>query len=155
MAMARTEYSNKVSGDGIVRGKANELPISPKHAIEIASFLKGKRVAEAITYLEDVTAGKRAIPFRRFRRDISHQRCLTGYVNGCYPRKASEAYLRLLRSIQKNAEYAGVDPESIEVIHASANRGRGMDAFFPRAMGRATPKRRETTNLEIITREVE
>ncbi|NYT17407.1 MAG: 50S ribosomal protein L22, partial [Methanomicrobiales archaeon] len=37
--MARTGYSTPVSGDTMARGKANELPISPKHAMEIARFI--------------------------------------------------------------------------------------------------------------------
>ena len=36
----------------------------------------------------------------------------------------------------------------------SANRGRAQKAFFPRAMGRAFPKVRETVNIEIVGPEV-
>jgi large subunit ribosomal protein L22 len=35
-----------------------------------------------------------------------------------------------------------------------ANRGRCHEGFFPRAMGRATPKKRETVNIEVIVKEV-
>ena len=59
------------------------------------------------------------------------------------------------RAVKKNAEYNGLDPEKLVIVHASANRGRGQKAFFPRAMGRATPKVRETVNIEIIVQEVE
>jgi large subunit ribosomal protein L22 len=145
----------KMTGTEIARGKANELPVSPKHAIEIAAFILHKQVNVVIPYLEAVAVGKKAIPFKKFCRDVSHRRCLTGWVIGRYPRKASLAYIRLLRSIQQNAGYVGMDPEKLEIIHASANRGRGLRSVFPRAMGRATPKRRETVNIEIVVREVE
>ncbi|HNS83386.1 MAG TPA: 50S ribosomal protein L22, partial [Methanolinea sp.] len=74
---------------------------------------------------------------------------------GRYPKKASHAYIRLLQSVVKNAEYIGLDTEKLEIVHVSANRGRGFRGMFPRAMGRATPKRRETVNIEIVVREVQ
>jgi len=153
--MARTEYSLNFEGGNFARGKANELPISPKHAIEIASFIKNKQMSEMIIYLGMVAAGKKAIPFRKFNRDVSHKRGLTGWDAGRYPKKASLAYIKLLESVKKNAEYIGLDHEKLEIVHVSANRGRGQRSFFPRAMGRATPKTRETVNIEIIVREME
>jgi len=155
MDMARVDYSNKTKGDNIAKGKANELNMSPKHSIEIAGLIRHMRVNDAIAYLNDVIALKRAVPFRRFNRNVAHKRGLPGnWDAGRYPVKASKAYLRLLESVKKNAEYTGLDAENLEIIHASANRGRAQKAFFPRAMGRATPKLRETVNLEIIAKEV-
>ena len=49
---------------------------------------------------------------------------------------------------------SGLDTENLEIIHVSANRGRAQKAYFPRAMGRASPKVRETVNIEIVVREV-
>jgi large subunit ribosomal protein L22 len=143
MDMARLAYSQKLEGENIARGKANELSISPKHSIEIASYIRHKRINDAIAYLTDVIALKKAIPFRRFNRNVAHKRGLPGtWDAGRYPVKASKAYIRLLESVKKNAEYV------------TANRGRAQKAFFPRAMGRATPKVHETVNIEIIAREV-
>jgi large subunit ribosomal protein L22 len=153
--MARTGYSTDISGDTIARGKANELPISPKHAMEIARFIRNKKTGEVVSYLEDVIAEKKAIPFRRFNRKVAHKRGLTGWDAGRYPRKASKAYIRLINSVTKNAEYLGLDTERLEIIHVAANRGRGFEGVFPRAMGRATPKRRETVNIEIVVKEVQ
>lgn len=152
--MARTEYSCRIAGDDIARVKANELPISPKHAIEIARFIKGMNTAEAVDYLNEVIALKKAIPFKRFNRDVAHKRGLKKWDAGRYPVKASEAYIKILNSVEKNAEYIGLDTENLRIIHASINRGRCHKAIFPRAMGRATPKRRETASIEIIVREV-
>jgi large subunit ribosomal protein L22 len=61
----------------------------------------------------------------------------------------------LIHSVTKNAEYLGLDTERLEIIHVAANRGRGSEGIFPRAMGRATPKRRETVNIEIVVKEVQ
>jgi large subunit ribosomal protein L22 len=155
MEMARINYSKKVEGDNIAKGKANELSQSPKHSIEIANFIRHQRVNDAIAYLNQVVALKKAIPFRRFNSNVAHKRGLPGnWDAGRYPVKASKAYIRILESVKKNAEYIGLDPENLEIIHVTANRGRSQKSFFPRAMGRASPKARETVNIEIIVREV-
>ncbi|MDD2473658.1 MULTISPECIES: 50S ribosomal protein L22 [unclassified Methanoculleus] len=152
--MARTEYSAKIEGENIARAKANELPVSPKHSIEIARFIRNMTTTEAKAYLADVVALKKAIPFKRFNRNVAHKRCLEGWPAGRYPVKAAGAYIRLLNSVEKNAEYIGLDTGKLRIDHVSANAGRGLRAFFPRAMGRATPKRRETVNIEIVVTEV-
>ena len=66
MNMARIDYSQKISGDNIAKAKANELNMSPKHSIEIATFIRHQRVNDAIAYLNEVVSLKKAIPFRRF-----------------------------------------------------------------------------------------
>jgi large subunit ribosomal protein L22 len=153
--MARTDYSQNVRGDTVAKVKANELNVSPKHSIEIAGFIRHKRVNDAIAYLNDVVRLKKAVPFRYFNRNVAHKRGLPGnWDAGRYPVKASKEYIRILESVKKNAEYLGLDAENLEIIHASANRGRAQKAFFPRAMGRASPKVRESVNIEIIVREV-
>ena len=155
MDMARIDYSQKISGDNIAKAKANELNMSPKHSIEIAGFIRHKQINEAIAYLNQVIALKKAIPFKRFTRNVAHKRGLPGnWDAGRYPVKASKAYIRILESLKKNAEYLGLDAEKLEIVHVTANRGRAQKAFFPRAMGRATPKVRESVNIEIIAREV-
>ncbi|MCK9590902.1 MAG: 50S ribosomal protein L22 [Methanoregula sp.] len=153
--MARIDYSQKISGDNIAKAKANELNMSPKHSIEIATFIRHQRVNDAIAYLNEVVGLKKAIPFRRFNRNVAHKRGLPGnWDAGRFPVKASKAYIRVLESVKKNAEYIGLDADNLEIIHVTANRGRAQKSFFPRAMGRATPKVRETVNLEIVVREV-
>ena len=155
MNMARIDYSQKISGDNIAKAKANELNMSPKHSIEIATFIRHQRVNDAIAYLNEVVGLKKAIPFRRFNRNVAHKRGLPGnWDAGRYPVKASKAYIRVLESVKKNAEYIGLDADNLEIIHVSANRGSAQKSFFPRAMGRATPKVRETVNIEVVVREV-
>jgi len=153
--MARTLYSQEFEGDTYARGKINEIQVSPKHAIEIAAFIRDMKASEAISSLEQVVVGKKPVPFRRFNRNVAHKKGISGWDAGRYPKKASQAYIRLLRSVIKNAEYLGLDTDNLEIVHVAANRGRAFRGVFPRAMGRATPKRRETVNIEIVVREVQ
>jgi large subunit ribosomal protein L22 len=153
--MARINYSKDIKGAQFARGKVNEAPISPKHAIEIGRFINGMNLVSAETYLQDVVALKKPIPFKRFNRNVAHKRGLDKWDAGRYPEKASRVYLKLLNSLKKNAEYDGLDTENLIIIHVSANRGMRRRGFMPRAMGRATPKDRESVNIEIIVEERE
>ena len=154
MAMARTGYSTEIAGEDIARAKANEVDISPKHAFEIARFIKRMRTDDAIEYLNGVVALEKAIPLRVYNKKVPHRHGLARWHTGRYPRKAAKVYIRLLAAAQKNAEYIGLDAGNLKIVHVQANRGRRHEAFFPRAMGRATPKNRETVNIEIIVKEV-
>ncbi|KAF5084478.1 Ribosomal protein L22p/L17e [anaerobic digester metagenome] len=155
MNMARFDYSNQVTGKDIARGRVNEAPISPKHAIEIASFIRGMKLDDAAEYLQSVVALQKPIPFKRFNRDVPHRKGLVGWDAGRYPQKASRVYLRLLNNVRKNAEYNGLEGEQLRIVHVSANRGIRRRSFMPRAMGRATPKDRQTVNIELVVREQE
>jgi len=154
MAMARTDYSMEIEGEEIARAKANEVDISPKHAFEIARFIRRMRTDEAVEYLNGVVALEKAIPLRVYNKKVPHRHGLPRWHTGRYPQKAARVYLRLLAAVQKNAEYIGLDTANLKIVHVQANRGRRHEAYFPRAMGRATPKNRETVNIEVIVREV-
>ncbi|HMA05140.1 MAG TPA: 50S ribosomal protein L22 [Methanomicrobiales archaeon] len=150
--MARTGYSMKLEGEDIARAKANEVDISPKHAFEIARFIKRMNTDDAIEYLNRVVALEKAIPLRTYHKKVPHRHGLPG--PGRYPQKAAKVFIQLLNAAKKNAEYIGLDAGNTQIVHVQANRGRCHEAFFPRAMGRATPKNRETVNIEIIVKEV-
>jgi len=152
--MVRTNYMIELGGENTARAMATELDISPKHAIEIAAFLRRKNADDAIEYLTLVKDLKKAIPFRKFKRNVAHKHGISKVASGRYPVKAAKEYIRLLESVKKNAEYIGLDVTALKIVHIAANRGRRVTGFFPRAMGRATPKRRETVNLEVVVREV-
>jgi large subunit ribosomal protein L22 len=155
MAMARIGYSMQIEGENLARAKANEVSVSPKHCMEIARFIRGMKADAALEYLEAVVAKKKAIPFKHFNMDVAHKRGLEGWDAGRYPVKASGEFITLIKAAEKNGEYAGLDTAKLVIVHVQANRGRSMRSVFPRAMGRATPKVRETVNLELILREVE
>lgn len=131
-----------------------ELHISPKHAREICRTLRGMRANLARAYLEDVIALKRAIPFKRYRRNVAHKRGLVGWDAGRYPEKAAKAVLAVLDNALANAEYKGMESEKIRIFHAGTKKGRTIQGWMPRAMGRATPKNTETVSVEMVLTEV-
>jgi large subunit ribosomal protein L22 len=131
----------------------HELHISPKHAREICRTLRGMKVKNAVPYLEDVIALKKAVPFKRYRRNVAHKHGLVGWDAGRYPEKAARAILEVLKNASGNAEYKGMEPDKMRIYHAGTLRGRLIRGWMPRAMGRATPKNTETVSIEMVLRE--
>lgn len=131
-----------------------ELHISPKATREICKSLRGMRVKNAQAFLEDVIALKRAVPFRRYRRNVAHRHGLVGADAGRYPQKSAKAVLEVLKNAMANAEYKGLESENLKIYHAGSLKGRTIRGWMPRAMGRATPKNTETVSVEMILTEV-
>jgi large subunit ribosomal protein L22 len=131
-----------------------ELHISPKHAREICRTLRGMRAEKAHAYLEDVIALKRSVPFKRYARNVAHRHDLVGWDAGRYPEKAAKAVLVVLKNALANAEYKGLESEKLRIYHAGTKKGRTIQGWMPRAMGRATPKDTETVSVEMILTEV-
>ena len=151
--MGRLNYSLTPAGRSS-RAMGMELHISPKHAREICRTLKGMRASLARTYLEDVIALKRSIPFKRYRRNVAHRHDLVGWDAGRYPEKAAKAVLVVPDNALANAEYKGMESEKMRIYHAGTKKGRTIQGWMPRAMGRATPKNTETVSVEMVLTEV-
>ncbi len=145
-------YSLEVDEETTAKAFGNELPISPKKAREVCRALRKKPVDTAKEMLEDVIDRRRAIPYGRYSKAVAHR---PGMGPGGYPAKVARHILRLLESAQQNAEYKGLDSDNMVVYHISAYRGRPTKSYRPRAYGRSTPWLKETTNVEVILKEVE
>jgi len=144
-----------VDPDRTAKASGRELRISHKHAREICKVIKGMMLEDAKKFLEDVIAMRKPVPFRRFKKKIPHRRGLQGWCSGRYPVKAAKHILRILKDVEANAEYKGLNVEKLKIIHAAAYPGAKIKKFFPRAHGRATPNFETLTHVEIVVEEVE
>jgi large subunit ribosomal protein L22 len=151
--LGRLNYSLMPEGRSS-RAMGMELHISPKATREICRSLRGMRVKSAQAFLEDVVALKRAVPFRRYRRNVAHRHGLVKADAGRYPQKAAKAVLVVLENAMANAEYKGMDPDNLRIYHIGTLKGRTIQGWMPRAMGRATPKNTETVSVEMVLTEV-
>jgi len=151
--LGRLNYSLTPAGRSS-RAMGMELHISPKAAREICRTLRGMRANLARDYLEDVIALKKAVPFKRYARNVAHKHGLVGADAGRYPQKAAKAVLVVLDNALANAEYKGMESDKMRIFHAGTLKGRTIRGWMPRAMGRATPKNTETVSVEMILSEV-
>ncbi len=132
------------------RGK--DLRVSYKNSIEVCNAIRGMAVEDAKQLLENVKAKKTPIPFRKHKGHIAHRKG-ERFGPGKYPVNAAKAVLDLLHDVENNAEYKGLDPENMYIVHVSAYRGRVFQGWRPRARGRSSPWNTVTTNIELIIQE--
>ncbi len=158
--MPTWHYSSKIAEqfpDKTAKAMIWDAPISPKEAAEVARELRGKMLKDAIAYLERVIKMEEPVPLRRYNRKVAHKRGLAdkaGIPIGRYPVKVAKYYLKLLKSVQNNAEFKGLDPEKLKVVHIASHKGMTIKRYMPRAFGRATPEFERRTHLEVIVMEV-
>jgi large subunit ribosomal protein L22 len=136
-----------------VRASLREKTISHKHAREIAVKIKGMSIETARDYLQDVIKLKRAVPFRRYNNEVGHKSD-TGVMSGRYPQKAATEFVKLIDNLESNAEYRGMDLDRLKIINATVHKGRKLQRFTPRAMGRASPKVDILTHVELVAQEI-
>ena len=110
---------------------AKDIPVSTKHSAAICRFIKKKRIFQAISDLEQVAKMKRAVPMRG---EIPHRRG-KGMMSGRFPQKAAKEFIILLKSLEANANYNGI--ENPIIAEAKANIGA-------RPFGRAGIRRKRT-----------
>ncbi len=151
MEVENMGYTLETDPETTSRAVGKELGISPKKCREVCKELVGMRVEAAKKYLKDVADLKQAVPYTRFKMQLSPK---PGVGPGRYPKKAALAILGVLESAQSNAEYKGLEADNMRIKVASASRGRIEKSYMPRAQGRSTPWNEQTTNIEIILEEI-
>ncbi len=137
-----------------VRASIREKDISPKHSREIAVAIKGKSIEKAREFLENVVARKIAVPYRRYNNEVAHRSNIRdGFSAGRYPRKAAGEFLKLLDNLESNAEYKGMDLDSLRIVSVAVHKGTKLERFTPRAMGRSSPKVDTLVHVEVVGQE--
>ncbi|MFW3145270.1 MAG: 50S ribosomal protein L22 [Thermoplasmatota archaeon] len=147
-------YSMESDPDVTARAQALEVNISPKHSVEICREIRGMGLQSAKKVLKDVIDLKRPLAFKRHIKKVSHRKG-KGFGPGRYPQKAAKAILKLLEDCESNAEYSGLNTDSLFIKHIASHRGRVYKGWMPRAHGRATDWDTQTVNIEIILEERE
>ncbi len=147
MIYMKLNFSIEPTPEKTSKAMGKELHISRKHAHEIATAIKGMKLDSAQEFLENVVALKQAVPYKRYTRNIPHKK---GMCTGRYPQKAAQEILKILKNAQSNATYKGLDAENMRITHVATKKGHTYMGQFPRAQGRATPKKHETVTVEMI-----
>lgn len=150
--MVNKGYTVVSDPDTTAKAIAKEQPISPKFAREVVKMVRGMKVSQARGALEDVIAKERPVKLYRYNKRVSHK---TGVGPGRYPVKVSKAVLACIDSAASNAEYKGLDADSMVISTITVSRGQVMPGRMPRAQGRATEWNQDTVNIEVVLTEVE
>jgi len=111
-------------------------------------------ISKAIEHLELVREKKMSIAFRRHKLKVGHRSELQGFPTGSYPVKTARAYIDVLKNLQGNSEFKGLDPERVKLIHVAAYAGRTIKDYIPRAFGRSSPNFHQLVHIEVVGKEV-
>jgi large subunit ribosomal protein L22 len=138
-----------------VRASIREKDISHKHSREIALAVKGTSIEKAREFLENVISRKEAVPYRRYNNEVAHRSNIRdGFSAGRFPKKAAGEFLKLLDNLESNAEYKGMDLDSLRIVSAAVHKGTKLQRFQPRAFGRTSPKYDTLVHVELVAKEV-
>jgi large subunit ribosomal protein L22 len=152
--MPKWGYSSlKIDEEGLAKASGRDLRISPKATREICRTIRDMPLDEARQFLQDVVAKKRAVPYRRYNKEVSHKSGIQGWYAGKYPVKAARELLKILSSLEANAEVKGLDTERLKIIHAASHRGRVIKRYTPRAFGRSSPRFDMLCHIELAVEE--
>ena len=142
--MTNYKYSSGIN-ENSAKAIGLSLPISTRQSIEICSFIRGKKLQDAKKILESVLKKKTVIPFKRFTNGLGHK---PGIASGRYPQNASEQILKMLKSVEANAQFKGLSTADLIIKHISANRASKSWHY-----GRIRGRQMKRTNVEVVVEE--
>ena len=134
----KTETKKAKKNEAIVRGL--NLPISSKQSFAISKFIKYKEIGQAIQELEEILLHKKALPMKG---EIPHRRG-KGVMSGRYPKNAITTFIKLLKSLNANAN---VNEISNPVIFEAYGN------FASRPYGKFGRIRKKRSNVVIVAKE--
>ncbi len=145
-------YAYKPKDDSkIARAMGRDINISPKNAVIVCEKIKGMKIQKAITLLDEVVVMKKAIPFRRFTKSIGHRKGMGKNAIAKYPRRAAFEIIKVLKNLEKNAEYKGLNAEKMKIINATTLKGISRVKRKPR--GRYQRRVTQLVNVQITAKE--
>lgn len=122
------------------------LPVSYKQSYEVAKAIRGKPLAKAKKFLEDVIAHRRAVPMTRFNADTGHKH---GMAAGRFPVNTCTHLLKLLKDAESNAQFKGLSTANLVLTHIAAQQGPGSWRY-----GRHRRRRAKRAHIEVIVSEI-
>ncbi|MBR9698876.1 50S ribosomal protein L22 [Candidatus Woesearchaeota archaeon] len=139
------KYSAPYSKEHHAKAQGVAMPISTKASIEICNTLRRKTVGRAKVILENVLAMKDPISFKRFTGGAGHKK---GMGPGKYPLKAAEHILSVLKDVEANAQFKGLNTGNLILIHIAAHNAGNVWRY-----GRHRRRKMKRTHIEVIVEE--
>lgn len=132
-----------------VIASGRDLDISFKEAVEVCKYIKGRNLDEVRKLLNEIIEMKRAVPFRRYRKKVAHHNNDGKIDSARYPIKVAKELLKLIDTLESNAEFKGLDVSRVKLVHCCAQKSFKIKKYIPRAFGRSTPYFKELVHIEL------
>ena len=137
--MSQYKYAIKNLEENCAKAAGVSLTMSLKDAVEICSFIRGKKLSWAKAALEEVIALKRAIPYKKHPGSKGHK---PGIGPGRYPVNACKEIMTVLNNVETNAQVR------------QDCRGHGRERRRPFHSGRQGRRKMKRAHFEIVVKEV-
>merc|ERR1712243_299929 len=139
------------------KARGSYLRVHFKNTRETAKCLKRMHIRKAVRFLNDVIGKEQCVPFRRFNGGVGRkaQAKAWGHTQGRWPKKSAEFLLQLLKNAESNAEYKGLDVDSLVINHVQVNAAPKMRRRTYRAHGRINPYMSSPCHIEMVLTERE
>ena len=121
-------YSYNLDRKDMVFASTSNLNASFKDLCAVCDAVRYLRVPNALRVLDSVILHGRPIEYRRHNKYMGSRHELQGR-KGRYPIKCAMMVKKVIVNAAANAQNKGSDPESMYVVHATANKGQ----IIPRA----------------------
>lgn len=115
------KYSYNMERKGIIFASGRDINASFKDLCAVCDAIRYRSVPSALETLDGVINNGNAIEFRRHNKYMGSRHELHGR-KGRYPIKCASIVRKVLVNGAANARNKGEDPESMYVVHASANK---------------------------------
>jgi large subunit ribosomal protein L22 len=128
---------------------AKNQPASLKYTTELIHQIKGKPINKAIQFLEDIIEQKRYLPLKKYKKKIGHRKgtAQNQTKTGRYPKKTAQIIIKILQTLQANADYKGMDKENLILKNAFTSQGHSK--ITHQTQGRISGKQRKKKSIHI------
>lgn len=144
--MSKIKYASDKFSEHMARALGRDLPISTKHGVNICKMIRGKTTVVAKKLLEEVISMKRAVPYKRYYRELSHKRKIGP---GRFPISTASEFLKLVKSVEANAQVKSLNASNLIIIHISSHI-----ASRPWRFGRKRGRKAKRSHVQIIVEEI-
>ena len=114
-------YSFNMDRSDVVFASMKDINASFKDLCAVCDAIRYRRVDNAMGVLDDAAAGAMVIKYTRHNRYMGSRHEIGGQ-KGRFPMKCAAIVRKVLVNAYANAKNKGYDPDSMHVIHASANK---------------------------------
>lgn len=153
------KYAKRVGNfEETAKAKGSNLRVSFKKTRETANALKGKSLARAIKYLENVMEKKEAVPFRHQNNGVGRKAMAKNHklcTQVRFPQKSARFLLSLLHNLESNAEYKDLDSDRLKITHIAVQRAPKTRRRVYRAHGRINGHLRQPCHIEIVGQQMQ
>jgi large subunit ribosomal protein L22 len=154
--MVKKSYQAKAGSEKkAAKAVAKNQPVSTKYATELCRFVKGKRLAAVEKSLQGIIKKEEFLPLRKYNKKVPHRKgqAVQGVKSGRFPKNLCKVFLSLLESVKANADFKGLDSDSLMVAHCFASRGFARRSVQPKGAIGGKRRRRKSTHIEVIVME--